>query len=136
VSVKVGNVVLWISEDGKTGWRPLKAEEAPGWLKEPGTLGAMLEGLLAHKESEPDSPWYAAVTGPMPGQQSNVIDLRKPRLVLPKDAQTLLPSGEALSEDVALDTVLQETGITRAQMLGDGGNAVPDHPAFDSPEAA
>jgi hypothetical protein len=135
MTVKVGNIVIYVSPDGLDNWVPLEPDKVPAWLQKPDTLGAMLEGLLAHNGDVPDSPWYAAVTVPMPGEtrppaQAHVIDLRKPRLVLPKE-MALLPSGVAMSEEVALDDALAEAGITRAQILGDGGNPVPMHPAFE-----
>lgn len=53
---KTGVIVVYQSEDGER-WIPVKPAEVPEWVKDLGTMGAMVNGSAAKKG---DSPWYRA----------------------------------------------------------------------------
>jgi hypothetical protein len=78
VSVVVGKLVILVSPDGETDWKPVKPEDVPEWLKKPEVLGAMVEGNMAHKTDEPESPWYVAIQMP---EKSAILASPTPNLV-------------------------------------------------------
>lgn len=152
---RVGRVVIYVSPDGVHNWTLLKPEDAPAWLQNPGTLGNMLKGYLGHRIAEgvkPGSPedndlYYAAVT--IDGSEVDPAALDRapvepdpihiPTLKyitpddgnLPREMRVPLPTGDFEHVEVGLDHELQRHGMTRYQMLGDGGNGVPPHPALE-----
>lgn len=94
MAVVMGRLMICVSPDGATKWTALKPEDVPEWLKHPDVMGGMADGHLAHKEDEPESPWYCAVSVPDEAvkPQSNVIDLRKPAIVHSPQALEALPN--------------------------------------------
>lgn len=154
-SVTVGRVVIYVSPDGEHNWVPLDPKNVPTWLKDPNTLAGMLEGHVGHLvpggvqhgSPEDTEPYYAAVTvpnvvtaGAMPVANDEPPDL--PAIVMPTmkyitpddgnvPAELRVPraTGEMENHDVELDAQLERHGISRYDMLGDGGNSVPQHPA-------
>lgn len=77
-----------VSPDGENDWKLLQPAEVPEWLKDPETLGHMREGFLAHKEDEPNSPFYCALEVPEPDSPeakggSPIIGAQGRRIILP-----------------------------------------------------
>lgn len=84
-SVCVGRFVIAVSPDGENNWKLLQPAEVPEWLKNPETLGCMREGFLAHKEDEPDSPFYCALEVPEApaANGSPIIGAQGKKIILP-----------------------------------------------------
>ncbi len=60
--LSLAELVIWRSETAEPGLQEFKAvrpEEVPMWLKDPDTLGLMLDGQVVHKEGEPG--WFIAM---------------------------------------------------------------------------
>jgi hypothetical protein len=159
--VAMGRLVVYTSPDGKTNWTKLKPQDVPDWLKDPDTLGSILEGNLAHKRAEgviegsaeDIEPWYSVVeidsTGQVSAPAANA-DTRDEPIRLPTmtyitpDARNTpagLRSENMASPDtmehIAADLDFAEAGVTRAQMLGNGGTeGVPQHPDLEKPKLA
>lgn len=157
---RVGRVVMYVSPDGVKNWELLKPEDVPQWLQNPAKLGEMLKGYLGHRlpegvvpgSPEDDQPWYAAVT--IDGTEADPAILNRAPVrpdpihvpvlkyitpddgSVPRELRVPPAMGEAENIDVGLDAELQRHGITRTQMLGDGGNPVPGHPGLESPKEA
>ena len=83
-------LVIYRSEDGQKNWGPCPIGEVPEWVKEPDTLGAMLEGNLAHNETQ-GGQWYSAVRCE-DDQPHVVITLNSP--VLKSAPTTIVPCEE------------------------------------------
>ena len=83
-------LVIYRSEDGKQNWTPCPLGEVPEWVKEPDTLGKMVEGEMAFNPEAPDY-WFAALKCE-DDQPHVVITLNSP--VLKSAPTTIVPCEE------------------------------------------
>lgn len=59
----MGSLVIFASEDGGNGpegWKPLRPEEVPEWVRHPDVLGTMVKGAMAHDPRGADTRWFRA----------------------------------------------------------------------------
>lgn len=59
-NLKQAMIVVFASEDGETGWAPLRPEEVPAWVKDEDVLGNLLAGDIAQDPQTGDGRWFRA----------------------------------------------------------------------------
>jgi hypothetical protein len=56
-------LIIFESENGRDGWRPLLPVEVPEWVKDPDVLGTLLNGQIAMDPTK-STNWYRAERAP------------------------------------------------------------------------
>lgn len=61
--VKQTLAVVYESDNGRDGWRPVKPEDVPAWVKDPKVMAHLLDGQEAMDcgEGTTGSKWYRAM---------------------------------------------------------------------------
>jgi hypothetical protein len=52
--------VVLASEDGESGWTPLRPEEVPAWVRNEDVMGRLLYGEIAQDSTLEDKRWFRA----------------------------------------------------------------------------
>lgn len=62
-TVKLVEVVIFASDNGRDGWEPVHQKDIPTWVLDPDTLGRMLGGeeCLDCAEGMNGSKWFRAI---------------------------------------------------------------------------
>lgn len=60
--MKEAFAVIYRSANGRDGWQPVKWEDVPAWVKEPGNMAKLISGEMCMKcdEGPAGSDWYRA----------------------------------------------------------------------------
>lgn len=75
--------VVLASEDGETGWTPLRPEEVPQWVRHEDVMGELVAGNIANDPTQEDKRWFRAERLPNTAQApANDMDGAKPASVI------------------------------------------------------
>ena len=94
--------VFFASENGRDGWRLVKPEDVPAWVKEPEVLGQLAIGNVAQNCTRPDELIYRADV------HMNVWDRERLTKAIEtrdtRDAQELLVLPESVDRQLVVET--------------------------------
>lgn len=69
-AINLALLVIYASPDGRMDWKPVPANLVPDWIKDPDTIGKLLEGNMCQSpNSASRTVWYRAVRVMSPEEQ-------------------------------------------------------------------